>query len=120
MMDPELDLRLPVMDKYAYNEPIEVELDVIGNTSLLSHVEFYVGNKKLKTDETAPFRTVWLDSTTGTNLIWAKAYYVDGSVEASVTNQIVVLPAQSVGGNILPNGVLKTSQASWQALGRAR
>ena len=118
VMDPELDLRLPVMDnRYAYKEPIEVELDVIGETSLLSHVEFYVGNKKLKTDETAPFRTVWLESTTGTNLIWAKAYYVDGSVEASVTNQIVVLPAQSVGGNILPNGGFENFASSWQAFG---
>ena len=61
-IEPEIKLRKPVPEnKYAYNEPIDFELDLIGNTALVQKVEFYVGDIKLKTDLTSPYKVTWLD-----------------------------------------------------------
>lgn len=117
-IEPEIKLRKPVPEnKYANNEPIDFELDLIGNTALVQKVEFYVGDVKLKTDLTSPYKVTWLDSNTGTNFIWAKAYYVDGTTESSKTNQITVLQSQSNGENILLNGGFENFTSYWQPMG---
>ena len=116
--EPEINLRKPVSEnKYAYNEPIDFELDLIGDTALVQKVEFYVGDVKLKTDVSSPYAANWLDSIIGTNFIWAKTYYVDGTTESSKTNQITVLQAQANGNNLLLNGGFENFTSYWQAMG---
>ena len=116
--DPEIKLRLPVSQNiYANNEPIDFELELIGDTGLVDKVEFYVGNSKLKSDTSSPYKLTWLDSITGTNLVWAKVFYVNGSVEYSKTNQISVMSSQIAGENLLPNGGFENFTADWQAMG---
>lgn len=115
---PEIKLRKPVADnRYARFEPIEFELTVIGETALVSRVEFYVGDQKIKTDTLPPFEMVWLESTTGTNSIWAKTYYSDGTFESSETNAIVVLPAQTGGSAVIANGGFENFTSNWQVFG---
>jgi arylsulfatase A-like enzyme len=85
---------------YAEGSAISLTAEAADPSGNISKVEFYAGNTRINSDQTAPYSFNWTNATPGVHTVYIKAFDNNNNVTESVPINIIV---QAPGSNIPPS-----------------
>ena len=112
----EIQLKRPVNNnRYSKCEAVEFLAEVNAGAHAISKVDFYVEGERIKSDYTAPYTAVWLESTGGLYNVWAVVTDANNDTVTSSTHTIsVIWDDQS---NLLSNPGFESGTTDWSVFG---